>query len=124
MSIEQMISNRLQQLSDEVSKRAGHKNPMYYKALENYRWCRIVHALLNGDQPAVGDIEAVCGVKAARTSTTQPDVLSLLREEVVEGVNVMDIINRHRDIPNVHDLLKQAIADEGYVVEGFYIISQ
>ncbi len=120
---EDMIRTRLKQLEEEVQARSKHKNPMYYKALENYRWCSIVSDLLNGMTPDIKEVEAVCGVKSARTSTTQPSAIDL-SDEIIEGANVMDIINRHRDIPNIHDILKQAIADEGYAVEGFYIIPQ
>ena len=118
--IEDLINNRLAQLEDEVQARSKHKNPMYYAAVNNLRWCRIVSDLLNGITPNPADIEAVCGVKQPRT--TQPISNIDLTKEIAPGTNVMDILNKYRDIePDIHNKLGKAVKDAGYVVQGFYI---
>lgn len=118
--IEDMIEDRLAQLEEEVQARSKHKNPMYYAAVNNLRWCRIVSDLLNNMTPDIGDVEAVCGVKQART--TQPASNIDLTKEIAPGVNVMDILNKYRDIePDIHNKLSKAVKDAGYVVQGFYI---
>lgn len=118
--IEDMIEDRLKQLEEEVQARSKHKNPMYYAAVNNLRWCRIVSDLLNGMTPDISDVEAVCGVKQPRT--TQPASNINLTKEIAPGVNVMDILNKYRDIePDIHNKLSKAIEDAGYVVQGFYI---
>lgn len=118
--IEDLIENRRKQLEDEVKQRSGHKNPMYYAAVNNLRWCRIVSDLLNNMTPDISDIEAVCGVKQPRT--TQPASNIDLTKEIAPGVNVMDILNKYRDIePDIHNKLSKAVKDAGYVVQGFYI---
>lgn len=115
-----MIRARYTQLKEEVDQRSKHKNPMYYTAVNNLRWCRIVNDLLNGMTPDISDIEAVCGVKQPRT--TQPVSNIDLTKEIAPGVNVMDILNKYRDIePDIHNKLSKAVKDAGYVVQGFYI---
>lgn len=115
-----MIQARLKQLEEEVQTRSKHKNPMFYAALNNLRWCRIVDDLLNGIAPDPNDVNAVCGVKQART--TQPSSNINLTKEIAPGVNAMDILNKYRDIePDIHNKLSKAVKDAGYVVQGFYI---
>ena len=121
--IEDLIDNRRKQLEAEVAQRTGHKNPMYYAAVNNLRWCRIVSDLLNNMTPDMNDVEAVCGVKQPRT--TQPVSNIDLTKEIAPGVNVMDILNKYRDIePDIHNKLSKAVKDAGYVVDGFYIRKQ
>lgn len=118
--IEDMIRDRRIRLEEEVQARSKHKNPMFYAALNNLRWCSIVDDLLNGITPDPNDINAVCGVKQART--TQPASNIDLTKEIAPGVNVMDILNKYRDIePDIHNKLSKAVKDAGYVVQGFYI---
>lgn len=118
--IEDMIRDRLAQLEEEVQARSKHKNPMFYAALNNLRWCRIVDDLLNGITPDPADVNAVCGVK--QTRNTQPSSNIDLTKEIAPGVNVMDILNKYRDIePDIHNKLSKAVKDAGYVVQGFYI---
>ena len=115
-----MIRARLKQLEEEVDQRSKHKNPMFYAALNNFRWCTIVMELMEGDWPMDNEVEAVCGVKQPRT--TQPASNIDLTKEIAPGVNVMDILNKYRDIePDIHNKLGKAIEDAGYVVQGFYI---
>lgn len=112
-----MIRERWQQLKAEVEERSKHKNPMYYKALENYRWCSIVMELMEGDWPMDNEVEAVCGVKVTRQQTVSDLVL-----DVKEGDNVMEILNKYRDtVPDIHDRLQAAVKQAGLVVEGFYV---
>lgn len=116
-----LINNRLKQLKEEVDERSKHKNPMYYAALNNYRWCSIVVTLMEGQWPMDSEIEAVCGVKQVRSSTTQLDLTKLVKP----GVNVMDIINKYREsVPDIHDQLKRAIEQQHLRVKGFYIVNQ
>ena len=118
----ELIQERLTQLQEEVKQRSAHKNPMYYAALNNLRWCRIVHALMNGDEPDIGDVEAVCGVKQARTD---PKGDESWKKMIKEGANVMDILNKYREaVPDIHDRLEQEVANLGYKVRGFYIIKK
>lgn len=115
-----MIQARLKQLEEEVQTRSKHKNPMFYAALNNLRWCSIVLTLMEGDWPMDKEVEAVCGIKQART--TQPASNIDLTKEIAPGVNVMDILNKYRDIePDIHNKLSKAVKDAGYVVQGFYI---
>lgn len=115
-----LINNRLKQLEDEVAQRSGHKNPMYYAAVNNLRWCRIVLTLMEGDWPMDEEIEAVCGVKQPRT-TQSLDLTSYIKE----GANVMDILNKYRDtVPDIHDRLKQAVTAAGFTINGFYIVKK
>ena len=117
-----LINNRLKQLEDEVSQRSKHKNPMYYAAVNNLRWCSIVLTLMEGDWPEDSEIEAVCGIKAERTSTTQRVNLA---SYIKEGANVMDILNKYRDtVPDIHDKLKQAVTAAGFTINGFYIVKK
>lgn len=112
-----MIKERWQQLKAEVEERSKHKNPMYYKALENYRWCSIVMELMEGDWPMDNEVEAVCGVKVTRQQTVSDLVL-----DIKEGDNVMEILNKYRDtVPDIHDRLQAAVKQAGLVVEGFYV---
>lgn len=118
-----MIRTRLKQFEDEVEQRAKHKNPMYYAAVNNLRWCRIVLTLMEGGWPIDEEIEAVCGVKQSRT--TQPGTSIDLSKYIKEGANVMDILNKYRDtVPDIHDQLKQAVTAAGFTVNGFYIVKQ
>lgn len=120
----ELIQERLTQLQEEVKQRSTHKNPMYYAALNNLRWCRIVHALMDGGEPDIGDVEAVCGVKQARTITTGTGDDSW-KKMIKEGANVMDILNKYREaVPDIHDRLEQEVANLGYKVQGFYIIKK
>ena len=113
----EMIRTRWSQLKAEVDERSKHKNPMYYKALENYRWCSMVMSLMEGDWPMDNEVEAVCGVKQPRQQSVSGLVL-----DVKEGDNVMDILDKYRDtVPDIHDRLKEAVKQAGLVVEGFYI---
>lgn len=123
--IEDMIDDRLKQLKEEVQARSKHKNPMYYAAVNNLRWCSIVSDLLNGMTPDIKEVEAVCGVKAERTSTTQRVSNIDLSKEIAPGINVMDILNKYRDtVPDIHDRLRQAITAAGFTINGFYIVKQ
>lgn len=118
----EMIRTRLKQLEDEVKQRSSHKNPMYYAALNNLRWCNIVLTLMEGDWPIDEEVEAVCGVKAERTSTAQRVDLAAY---IKEGTNVMDILNKYRDtVPDIHDRLKQAVTAAGFTINGFYIVKK
>jgi hypothetical protein len=41
---------------------------------------------------------------------------------IYDGANVMDVLNRYRDtVPDIHDRLKQAVKDAGFIIKGFYI---
>lgn len=114
-----MIQARLKQLKEEVAQRSSHKNPMFYAALNNLRWCTIVMELMEGDWPMDNEVEAVCGVKQPRT--TQSANLDFSKY-IKEGANVMDVLNKYRDtVPDIHDKYRKAIEDAGYVVKGFYI---
>lgn len=118
----ELIRERLTQLQEEVKQRSTHKNPMYYAAVNNLRWCRIVNALMNGGEPDTGDVEAVCGVKQARSVTPGDDSW---KKMIKEGTNVMDILNKYREaVPDIHDRLEQEVANLGYKVQGFYIIKR
>ena len=118
-----MIQARLKQLEEEVAQRSSHKNPMYYAAVNNLRWCRIVLTLMEGDWPMDGEIEAVCGVKQSRT--TQPISNIDLTKEIAPGTNVMDILNKYREsVPDIHDRLKQAVTAAGFTINGFYIVKK
>lgn len=118
----ELIRQRLTQLQEEVKQRSIHKNPMYYAALNNLRWCRIVDTLMNGGEPDIGDIEAVCGVKQARSTTLGDDSW---KKMIKEGANVMDILNKYREaVPDIHDRLEREVANLGYKVQGFYIIKE
>lgn len=121
--MQELIQERLTQLQEEVKQRSTHKNPMYYAAVNNLRWCRIVSTLMNGGEPDIGDVEAVCGVKQARTITTGGD--DSWKKMIKEGANVMDILNKYREaVPDIHDRLEQEVANLGYKVQGFYIIKK
>ncbi len=113
---EQMLKNRYNELTEEVKERSKHKNPMYYQALTQLRWARIVCALISGGEPSDEDVDAVCGIKLARQVSTPHVEL-----KVKEGDNVMDILDKYRDVPNIHDKLHAAVKQAGLVVEGFYI---
>lgn len=118
----ELIQERLTQLQEEVKQRSTHKNPMYYTALNNLRWCRIVSTLMDGGEPDIGDVEAVCGVKQARPSLKGDDSW---KKMIKEGANVMDILNKYREaVPDIHDRLEQEVANLGYKVQGFYIIKK
>ena len=118
-----MIQARLKQLEEEVTQRSSHKNPMYYAAVNNLRWCRIVLTLMKGDWPMDEEIEAVCGVKQSRT--TQPVSNIDLTKEIAPGINVMDILNKYREsVPDIHDRLKQAVTAAGFTINGFYIVKK
>ena len=118
-----MIQTRLKQLEEEVTRRSSHKNPMYYAAVNNLRWCRIVLTLMKGDWPVDEEIEAVCGVK--QTRTTQPISNIDLTKEIAPGTNVMDILNKYREsVPDIHDRLKQAVTAAGFTINGFYIVKK
>ena len=118
-----MIQARLKQLEEEVTQRSSHKNPMYYAAVNNLRWCRIVLTLMKGDWPMDEEIEAVCGVKQPRT--TQPVSNIDLTKEITPGTNVMDILNKYREsVPDIHDRLKQAVTAAGFTINGFYIVKK
>lgn len=118
-----MIQVRLKQLEEEVTQRSSHKNPMYYAAVNNLRWCRIVLTLMEGDWPVDEEIEAVCGVKQSRT--TQPISNIDLTKEIAPGTNVMDILNKYREsVPDIHDRLKQAVTAAGFTINGFYIVKK
>ena len=119
----ELIQERLTQLQEEVKQRSTHKNPMYYAALNNLRWCRIVSTLMDGGEPDIGDVEAVCGVKQARVSVGTED--DSWKKMIKEGANVMDILNKYREaVPDIHDRLEQEVANLGYKVQGFYIIKK
>ena len=119
----ELIQERLTQLQEEVKQRSTHKNPMYYAALNNLRWCRIVNTLMDGGEPDIGDVEAVCGVKQARVSSGTED--DSWKKMIKEGANVMDILNKYREaVPDIHDRLEQEVANLGYKVQGFYIIKK
>lgn len=114
----EMMRTRQTQLKEEVDERSKHKNPMYYAALNNYRWCSIVVALMERQWPMDNEIEAVCGVKQARQDSIALDLTSYIHD----GANVMDVLNKYRDtVPDIHDRLKQAVKDAGFIVKGFYI---
>lgn len=120
--MKELIQERLTQLQEEVKQRSAHKNPMYYAALNNLRWCRIVNTLMDGGEPDIGDVEAVCGVKQARPSPKGDDSW---KKMIKEGANVMDILNKYREaVPDIHDRLEQEVANLGYKVQGFYIIKK
>lgn len=119
-------------LENVVRERSSNKNPMYYHALKDYTWSKIVCALANGKEPDAKDWDYVCGVKNRRSSSIQsvsaPTKLNnqSLPDEVInmidDGVKVMDILDKYRDtIPNLHKLLSKAVIDKGFRVEGFYI---
>lgn len=117
-----LINNRLKQLEEEVAQRSSHKNPMYYAAVNNLRWCRIVLTLMEGGWPMDEEVEAVCGVKQPRT--TQSANLDFSKY-IKEGTNVMDILNKYREsVPDIHDRLKQAVTAAGFTINGFYIVKQ
>lgn len=119
----EMMRTRWTQLKEEVAERSKHKNPMYYAALNNFRWCGIVVALMEGDWPMDSEVEAVCGVKQAHTSTT--DLSGELTKLVKPGANVMTILDKYRDtVPDIHDQLKRVIEQLHYKVEGFYIVQE
>ena len=121
--MKELIRGRLTQLQEEVKQRSTHKNPMYYTALNNLRWCRIVDALMNGMEPTQEDVEAVCGVKQARVSVGTGD--DSWKKMIKEGANVMDILNKYREaVPDIHDRLEREVASLGYKVQGFYIIKK
>ena len=118
-----MIQERLKQLEEEVTQRSSHKNPMYYAAVNNLRWCRIVLTLMERDWPVDEEIEAVCGVK--QTRTTQPVSNIDLTKEIAPGTNVMDILNKYREsVPDIHDRLKRAVTAAGFTINGFYIVKK
>ena len=119
----ELIQERLTQLQEEVKQRSAHKNPMYYAALNNLRWCRIVSTLMDSGEPDIGDVEAVCGVKQARVSAGTED--DSWKKMIKEGANVMDILNKYREaVPDIHDRLEQEVENLGYKVQGFYIIKK
>lgn len=119
----EMIRARCTQLKEEVDERSKHKNPMYYAALNNFRWCSIVVTLMEGQWPMDSEIEAVCGVKQARTTSPASNID--LTKLVKPGVNVMDIINKYRDtVSDIHDQLKRVIEQQHLKVKGFYIVNQ
>ena len=114
-----MIRARYTQLKEEVDQRSKHKNPMFYAALNNLRWCTIVMELMEGDWPMDNEVAAVCGVKQPRTTQTANLDFS---KYIKEGANVMDVLDKYRDtVPDIHDKYRKAIEDAGYVVKGFYI---
>lgn len=120
--MKQLIHNRLVQLRGEVQERSKHKNPMYYTALNNLRWCSIVDALLNDQAPSGEDVNAVCGIKQART--TNPTSVSKvdLTPYIKDGAKVMDILDKYRDtIPDIHEQLRGVVQKMGYHIDGFYI---
>lgn len=122
VTMRELIQERLTQLQEEVKQRSTHKNPMYYAALNNLRWCRIVSTLMDGGEPDIGDVEAVCGVKQARSN---PEGDDSWKKMIKEGANVMDILNKYREaVPDIHDRLEQEVANLGYKVQGFYIIKK
>ena len=118
-----MIQARLKQLEEEVTQRSSHKNPMYYAAVNNLRWCRIVLTLMERDWPMDEEIEAVCGVKQPRTTQSISNID--LTKEITPGTNVMDILNKYREsVPDIHDRLKQAVTAAGFTINGFYIVKK
>ena len=118
-----MIRTRLKQLEDEVEQRAKHKNPMYYAAVNNLRWCRTVLTLMEGNWPIDEEIDTLCGNK--QPHTPQPGASIDLSKYIKEGANVMDVLNKYRDtVPDIHNQLEQAVTAAGFTVNGFYIVKQ
>lgn len=122
-----MIQARLKQLEEEVTQRSSHKNPMYYAAVNNLRWCRIVLTLMKGDWPMDKEIEAVnrSRMRCQTNTYTQPISNIDLTKEIAPGTNVMDILNKYREsVPDIHDRLKQAVTAAGFTINGFYIVKK
>ena len=113
------INGLVKKYEDEVAERSKKKNPQYYHALNNLNWSRCLQAALAG-QPLPPDAwSKLCGSSQGTSVTSIP--CTKLKIELHDGDRIMDILDAHRDIPDIHDQLKRAVDEQGFRVEGFYI---
>ena len=113
------VQNLVKKYADEVKMRSSHKNPMYYAAVRNHQWAVCLLAALNNEELPQDVFNALCGNKSKTTTTATVD----LKPELTPGVNIMDVLNRHRDIPNLHDNVEECMRELHVHVEGFYVVA-
>jgi hypothetical protein len=116
-----MLESKIQELvskyEKEVKERSSHKNPMFYTAVRNLQWAQCLLAAVKGEEMPQQAFDAICGIKSkVHTSLSEDERLA-----VHEGDNVMDILNKNRDIPQLHDKIEAKIKQAGLVTEGFYL---
>lgn len=114
MTIDELVNK----YETEVRERSVKKNPQYYHAVRNYQWAVCLQAALNSKPLPEEAWSALCGERSVKSTNSAIVPLSLNPKP---GDNVMDILDKYREVPGIHDMLNKAIHDAGYHVEGFYV---
>lgn len=114
----EQINDLVQKYQEEVTMRSKKKNPQYYHALNNLNWALCLQAALSNKPLPTEAWSRLCGTSRVAPSPVSTSTLSI---ELHDGDRIMDILDAHRDIPDIHDQLKRAIDEQGFKVDGFYI---
>ena len=111
------IVGRIDVLEGKCASAEKH-NPDYYKSLKEIKYCAFIKQLMMykyADEGNIGqeDEEWVNQLFTTKTRTTV---------EVHEGDNVLDLLDKYKDVKNVYNKIKKACEDNGLVMIGADVV--
>lgn len=111
------IVNRIDELEAKCTTATKH-NPDYYKSIKEMKYCAFIKQLMMYKYPDETDIgqedeEWVSQLFNAKTRTIV---------KVHEGDNVLDLLDKYKDVKDVYNKIKKACEDSGLVMVGSDIV--
>jgi hypothetical protein len=113
-----LIDERIDTLNTKCISATKH-NPDYYKSLKELRLTSFIKRLMlriypnDEDIVGQGDCETIISLCVTKEVTTI---------EVKEGDNVLDLLDRYKDVKDVYNKIKKACGNKGLTIKGSNIV--
>jgi len=111
------LTRRVTELAQLVEKKAGNKNPDYYKTLKEYRMLRVIVGLIDNNIGIDQDTQTWLEEYSKGSATGNKIVI-----EVKEGDDVLELMEKYKDVKDVYNRIKKAAAEVGLHLDGGVIV--
>lgn len=111
------LTRKVTELAQLVEKKAGNKNPDYYKTLKEYRMLKVIVGLIDNNIGIDQDTQSWLEEYSKSSATGNKIVI-----EVKEGDNVLELLDKYDGVRDVYNRIKKAVEEAGLKIEGSSIV--
>lgn len=117
----EMAQNKCIELKQVVAAKSGNKNPDYYKTLKEFKLWKIIAGLINDME--VGEIRINNTLQSYFVELSQGIKRGTVIE-VHEGDNVLELLDKYKDVKDVWNKLRKACDEAGLKIAGLDIVRE
>lgn len=114
-----LVQNKVDVCGKAVLAKSGNKNPDYYKTQKEFRMWKIVQGLL--EDMGEGEVHLTEEVQGYFSLLTMGDSNRVVIE-VHEGDNVLELLDKYKDVKDVWNKIKKVCDTAGLKIVGSSVV--